>query len=427
MKKRDEKLSEKISIGDIAIGEGSDFVNTPDIFKQNEFAKNMLNMVDGLDDGNNVLLLNGAWGTGKSIFIDKWANMAKGENYRVAYIDAFSNDYITDPFVVISAEIYRQILKETNGAETENNPFVEKAKKVAVLLAGNVVSGITNGIVDMKDIKDIIDGEFSDNESSIAITKEFKESLSEIAKEQEQKIIIVIDELDRCRPDFALRVLERIKHIFGVPNVFFVIVADKNRLADMVAHEYGFEKNNANLYLNKFFSFVESPDLTTAKGYLKLCSNGQIEGVSIEEISSAYKELERLCDIFNLSTRGLKRLLQDYFAVKFYAENSIFEVPLVGLCYLKLYNPVLFEKIKNSEETWEEICEALRVSDDYIKNMGHEYYSRSIYWRLFFGASGADAKVKDVITQIPNPQGRNFMEGEVRNISLNLLINRSGI
>lgn len=250
MGKLNQDLSDKISFPEIKIGQGDNFGNDSDRFKQTDYAQTLLHRADGIEDGNNVILLHGAWGTGKSIFIDRWCNMAKDKDYRVAYIDAFSADYISDPFVLIAAEINKQILADTD--EIKKNDYLKKAKEIGVALATSAISAGTNGAIDLESIRNSIKDEFSEDANSIARTKEFTQCLADIANAG-KKIIITIDELDRCRPDFALRVLERIKHIFGVHNVVFIIVADRYRLSDMVRHEYGYNNKNANLYLNKFF------------------------------------------------------------------------------------------------------------------------------------------------------------------------------
>ena len=86
----------------------------------------------------------------------------------------------------------------------------------------------------------------------------FKNCLTDVAKNK--KIIIFIDELDRCRPSFALGIIEKIKHIFDIEGVGFVFFANLKQIEAMINKQYG-DKINATRYLSKFFPFsIELPE-----------------------------------------------------------------------------------------------------------------------------------------------------------------------
>ena len=68
----------------------------------------------------------------------------------------------------------------------------------------------------------------------------------------EKELIIIIDELDRCRPDFALKMLESIKHLFATENCKFVLVMNKESMASSVEHLYGLKDEAAKRYLSKY-------------------------------------------------------------------------------------------------------------------------------------------------------------------------------
>jgi predicted KAP-like P-loop ATPase len=63
-------------------------------------------------------------------------------------------------------------------------------------------------------------------------------------------LIIFIDELDRCRPLYAIECLERIKHIFGIKRLIFVLSIDKKNLAKSIQSQYG--NIDTNNYLRRF-------------------------------------------------------------------------------------------------------------------------------------------------------------------------------
>lgn len=79
-----------------------------------------------------------------------------------------------------------------------------------------------------------------------------REALEEIANEK--PLVLFVDELDRCRPDFAVRMLEIIKHVFDVEGVKFVLVTNTRQLMAAIRHCYGSEID-AQRYLDKFVGF----------------------------------------------------------------------------------------------------------------------------------------------------------------------------
>ncbi|MDP2049071.1 P-loop NTPase fold protein [Cypionkella sp.] len=83
--------------------------------------------------------------------------------------------------------------------------------------------------------------------------KSFKELLVKLTEDEVSPIVIVIDELDRCRPDYALSVLEVIKHFFAVPKVHFILGINGVALENSVKARYGAEMD-AESYLRKFIN-----------------------------------------------------------------------------------------------------------------------------------------------------------------------------
>ena len=94
---------------------------------------------------------------------------------------------------------------------------------------------------------------------------EFVKTLSSLTKDLPKPFVVIIDELDRCRPSFALEFLERIKHLFAAENVVFVLFWNANSICESVRHSYG-QGTNAELYLSKFVAYsVPIPVNLTSK------------------------------------------------------------------------------------------------------------------------------------------------------------------
>ncbi|WP_323128167.1 P-loop NTPase fold protein [Acinetobacter johnsonii] len=74
-----------------------------------------------------------------------------------------------------------------------------------------------------------------------------------------------MDELDRCRPDFAIRLIERVKHFFDIPKIIFILVMDKMQFSKVICHNYGYDEKLGEEYLDKFVDFTVGLNTLTPK------------------------------------------------------------------------------------------------------------------------------------------------------------------
>lgn len=209
-----------------------------------------------------VIALDGPWGSGKSHFLQLWCGAHVNENEGKAwpiYFDAFAHDYMDDPLLGLVAAIAAK--------DEAQAPMVQRLKRFAVPLlrtsvrvaAAAATAGISEALGAVGDAavgalndaaNDQMDRFWEQEKGRAAALQGFREALKALAAEQ--KIILVVDELDRCRPDFALSLLEVTKHVFNVPNVHFVLGVNLEALEHSVRKRYG-AGVDASLYLQKFF------------------------------------------------------------------------------------------------------------------------------------------------------------------------------
>ena len=211
------------------------------------------------------MVIDGQWGSGKTEFCLKLINLLEETHpkAKVAYIDAFKADHANEPLITLIAEIYNLI---------EDKEKASKFKKKAIPVfrySWKIMLNMATTSILKKNADDIAD-EFEDlrNTSIEQIIKDYgdiektlsvlQETLEEITKDV--PLILFIDELDRCKPDFAIAMLENIKHVFDVPNVHFVLVSNLKQLKDSIKHCYGIGVN-AQKYLDKFIRYsLRLPD-----------------------------------------------------------------------------------------------------------------------------------------------------------------------
>lgn len=200
-----------------------------------------------------VLNLHSEWGFGKTFFLKKWAEDLEKAGYPVIYFDAWQNDFCEHPLLAFLSEIKEGLKiseKDQNWKKIGNlleTGFIGIASKFTGIDLDKVDTKNKGAFAKLKDFKD----------TQIAI-EAFKKGMSSLVKnlnkEDSQKLplIIIVNELDRCRPNFSIELLENIKHLFEVDGVYFVVATDTNQLAHSVQALYG-QNFDGRRYLQRFF------------------------------------------------------------------------------------------------------------------------------------------------------------------------------
>ena len=215
-----------------------------------------------------VLAINNKWGTGKTTFIKMWDQHLINNSYQTIYFNAWENDFESNPLTAIMGEL--KSLKNNNN-EKQFVSAVQKAAKISKHLVPTLVKAVAEKYIDTetiteafsdvsKGIVDIFEKDVDDYSKRKKSIQEFKTELSSfIAKTSNSKpVVFIIDELDRCRPNYAVSILEQIKHFFSVPNIVFVLSIDKVQLGNAICGVYGSDKIDAEEYLKRFIDIEYS-------------------------------------------------------------------------------------------------------------------------------------------------------------------------
>lgn len=198
--------------------------------------------------------INGEWGIGKSFFLDLLEEKLSPE-YTVIRYNCWKNDYYKEPLeaiLMVVAENINCLINrnhENIGRQMPKN-LLNFIKYVSSAFAENKTG------IKIEDAKNTIFEDtitYDDSMSPISnILKAISECIDELTKEY--KIIIMVDELDRCIPEYAIKVLERLHHIFENKNIIVVLAVDKDQLERTVKNIFG-ENTKVDNYLKKFINF----------------------------------------------------------------------------------------------------------------------------------------------------------------------------
>ena len=247
-------------------------------------------------DGSFSIAVNGRWGTGKTFFVkqakflleaenvffedrpyfnrikenSKWENHKKETGLEYApvlpiYYDAWINDSTTDPVLSIVHEIINQLdLKD----EIKQRPELKTVIKGVISPFAEKTIGVNvDEFLESLESKDYLE-EVSTQQ---ILRDRIDDFLSNVIKERGNRLVIFIDELDRCRPDYAVNLLERIKHYFSNDNITYVFSVNINELQHTIRRFYG-EGFSSTEYLDRFFDMtIDIPLIDVDKYFNFIC------------------------------------------------------------------------------------------------------------------------------------------------------------
>jgi RecA/RadA recombinase len=221
-----------------------------------------------------VIGLYGPWGSGKTVFLHQLQLELEAIDIPTVRVDAWRTDYLADPLVaLVEAVNHRQASKaavDGGGVVQSSDELLEASLTIALPLseigtaaaaaatpiwaaAGAALKGTLTAAKEVvsrrvKASKDLRTG--IKNARNYLTGRSNGAGGGPIVK----PLVIFIDELDRCRPDYAVRMLERVKHFFDVNGVVFVIASDGKNLPAAVNSQYGSGLDSEE-YLRKFFDY----------------------------------------------------------------------------------------------------------------------------------------------------------------------------
>lgn len=331
--------------------------------------------------GAYVLNVNAEWGFGKTYFLRGMAEDLR-QHHPVVMIDAWKNDFSDDPYTVVISEISAVISPLLNKGEAEKVTAAQATLKAVKKNAGKIILAgakgafkkvVTKVVGDgLEEIADLVFEEqvpektenakaadkgiaeeaaiagadaFTDGVANVsddlldALATRMINDYQEVKGSQEQfrssladllnafddlsdlslPLFVFIDELDRCRPPYAIGLLERIKHLFDVDDIVFVFATDTVQLTRAITGFYGSDFNSHN-YLHRFFSrtynlpkpkplnFIASMVAASGVDRERWATPSNLKGVEFlglmsDCFGSGLREIERAMEIlFDLTT-----------------------------------------------------------------------------------------------------------------------------
>ncbi|WP_454064060.1 KAP family P-loop NTPase fold protein [Candidatus Nitrospira salsa] len=315
-----------LRLADIEIPEDKPFKN--DQLGRNREIAQLTQIISTLDQPS-VLAIDSSWGTGKTTFLRMWQASIRKEFPCLIY-NAWENDFTADPLVSFIGELEKELdlfeisdpkvkrkLKRALGeTKKAGGTFLKRALPLMLRVASGGILSVDGKVLDQLTnlTEGLAEDFFKEYEKSKKSISAFKEKLEDFinylgeTKFEGKPFIVFVDELDRCRPPFAIQLLERIKHFFNVKGMVFVLAIDRKQLGESMKVVYGSGMDVAG-YLRRFIDIdykLKQQSGPEFSNYLfqTMGTNSLLSRLRIDEHKNEFlNEFKDLSQLLSLSCR----------------------------------------------------------------------------------------------------------------------------
>lgn len=378
-----------------------------DQLKRKSQSKDLSDLVEKIDEPL-VISLDGQWGSGKSFFLKCWAGAHTSENDGTAttiYYDAFRDDYLDDPLSGLLTNLLNRFPEKNTTTKLQRlksaaTNIAKPAARIALSLGTAGLSEIASPIVDAglakagDEASSYVDKVWQLEKGKREAMADFRGALRQLTEPDEhgnptKKFVFIVDELDRCRPDFALQLLEIVKHFFDVPGWHFVLGVHLGELRNTVLVRYG-DKVDADLYLSKFISVtLRLRDVTRydeiENSEINRYFSAAAKGMELpdETVSHVLWWAKNFRNMRFTSIRNCQRILTEIALLPAEKLHNGYSLTIGALVIFKHNHKATYDHCCKSEVQLSEIQNILEIPDTGIENLSHPQQVANFIWRSF--------------------------------------------
>ncbi|ELH7949073.1 KAP family P-loop NTPase fold protein [Vibrio fluvialis] len=340
------------------------------VIDRRSYSEHLTNFLNSKAESGYVLNLNAEWGAGKTTFLQCWYNELK-KDHPVVYFDAWKSDFTHDAMLAITECFHSQLMSPL----VEDKDRLTQLKDKGTHLLKVALPSLLVGYLKHKTGKDEDDSLLGDisTELNIEISKDdlgdalketmkaminqkkkvegihvFRESLENLANsyleaynDVKPPIYVLVDELDRCRPTYAIETIECIKHFFNTKNFVFVLATDTEQLQHSIKSVYG-QSFDSSSYLSRFFNNTATLESPNIYNFIKTKLPELSNLTPTDELALSF--IQELFQWHNIdSLRDIDKIFDCIDIAR--SKNKCFKIfPLILLSILKTKFPEFYSK-----------------------------------------------------------------------------------
>ena len=334
-----------------------------------------------------VLALDSPWGTGKTTLVRMLEAELKRQDFCCITLNAWQVDYVTDPLVALVSSIDRHEFGAGSAAAGFKAHWEEVRRITSLVAKRSPVVAAKAVTVDMPDSTEEIEAaaagravEFVNDivgafQQEGVLLEKFRAELEKAIEQlpalgKKSTLVFFVDEIDRCRPTFAIELLERIKHLFNVPNLLFVLSLDNKQLEASVSAVYGQDINAAE-FLRPFIDLEYTIPVIQTKQFVEsLLLRFQLDAIFAQRshTESRYDRTDfirffgALADAIPLSLRAQERCMTRFRVVmdQTPADQHLDPLLVAVLIIIRSHEPLLYAML----------CQGVASAKDVMNYLG---------------------------------------------------------
>ena len=359
------------------------------------------------------MLIDAMWGNGKTTFLRMWIQRARNDGKVVALVNAWEGDYRGNPLeyiaTVLAQELERAIpqnafsrsLNRIRQSWSALSNFFARVVTVGTAATSSMDGGAawTTAVAFRElvlSLRNLKLGHEADARRLNSVRKKLQRAARTLRNRRNGQLptrfVIVIDELDRCRPDYAVQFMETIKHVFEVEHVTFVVAAYSKELAHAMSGVYGPEFDGEG-YLERFFDIqLQLPDGTREHFVTTVIKDARLSGqfgsdLPGDEFDSSITGEKLVAHVLQLSTLSLREIQKtlNHIKIMLLFHRSQLAPFVLGALVLVTIRAVA----RTAYDSLEDQLDAVNASHLFLKELGKvnaegnpilEFFDDILYW-----------------------------------------------
>lgn len=278
-----------------------------DCFDRKDFAENLCNLIKGQEGyQSRVISIKADFGYGKTYFAKALKNMIDSQDPHISpslychYIDIWKEDYNHNPLLALLSSLDEFVEKINFCKETTKKNLKDNLKSAVKTLSIELLKeGASHipyiGKTTVKAIETMVNYKdttiFKDLNALKKVAGMIRKAFAEF--KETSKMIIIIDEIDRCHPEYAIEFLETLKHFFDLENLYFILMMNENHLREKVKSKFGYI--DFDMWKDKFINLeFELPNARSQEKFLRylICEKYEIQNQSNSMLGTEFKVMQ---------------------------------------------------------------------------------------------------------------------------------------
>jgi hypothetical protein len=331
---------------------------------------------------------------GKSYFLEMFENyLIEEKKAETILINSWKNDFCDEPLIAICCELFSYFEEQNN---EKSLPIREQLKSI-VSIFGDLSNQFLKAQLGI-DLEKTVNENKSINHGKVIFEKfnQKKDLFEKLYKSiaeytAEKQLIILIDELDRTRPDYAVNFLETLKHFFDIKGLIFILAVNKEQLKQSVECIYG--KIDFDEYYRKFaHRDVALPysEEGINKYIIKIVDDFfnkiEVDGkkIGIEKNSLKLKAyIDEFFTKLKLSPRQINQFFRVFLSLLTSENKSsiTFGYQIASIVYIAidLYDSEIAKKILNDQFKYLDILNFLEIKNFDLVNIDYHLVSNLLF------------------------------------------------